>query len=112
MPTGRPVALIKLTNLERQKLSMIAQRRKSQQQDSQRARILLLCAEGLPNKEVASQERVSAATVGKWRKRFAKERLAGLMDAPRAGAPRKISDQRVEERRVGKECRSRWSPYH
>jgi len=76
---------------------MIAQRRKSQQQDSQRARILLLCAEGLPNKEVASQERVSAATVGKWRKRFAKERLAGLMDAPRAGAPRKISDQRVEE---------------
>jgi transposase len=97
MPAGRPVAKIELTNAEREKLSLIARRRKAQQQESQRARILLLCAEGLPNKEVARREQVTSHTVGKWRARFAKERLAGLVDAPRAGAPRKISDARVEE---------------
>lgn len=75
---------------------MMAQRRKSQQQDSQRARIVLLCAEGLANKEVARRERVNSATVGKWRGRFARERLAGLVDAPRAGAPRTITDAKVE----------------
>lgn len=75
---------------------MMAQRRKSQQQDSQRARLILLCAEGLANKEVARRERVNSATVGKWRGRFARERLAGLVDAPRAGAPRTITDAKVE----------------
>ena len=96
MPLGRPVAAIELTSLELEKLTMMAQRRKSQQQDSQRARIVLLCAEGLANKEVARRERVNAATVGKWRGRFARERLAGLVDAPRAGAPRTITDAKVE----------------
>jgi transposase len=97
MTIGRPVAKVQLSEHEREKLSMIARRRKSQQQDSQRARILLLCAEGLTNQEVARRERVSAATVGKWRARFATERLDGLVDAPRSGAPRKISDQKIEE---------------
>jgi transposase len=76
---------------------MIARRRKSQQQESQRARILLLCAEGLPNNEVAKRERCTAGTVGKWRRRFAEERLEGLVDAPRSGAPRRIDDAKVEE---------------
>jgi transposase len=97
MPLGRPVLKIELTTPEREKLSMIASRRKSQQQESQRARIILLCADGLANKEVAKRERVSQATVGKWRMRFAKERLAGMVDAPRSGAPRTISDSKVEE---------------
>jgi transposase len=88
---------IELTVVEREKLSMIAKRRKSQQQDSQRARIILLCADGLSNKEVAKRERVAQATVGKWRTRFAKERLAGMVDAPRSGAPRQINDAKVEE---------------
>jgi transposase len=97
MPLGRPVAKIILTAAEREKLSMIAKRRKSQQQESLRARIILLCAEDLSNKEIAERERVAQATVGKWRKRFAKERLAGMVDAPRTGAPRQIDDSKVEE---------------
>ena len=82
--------------IERQKLTVMAQRRQSQQQDSQRARIILLCAEGLANKEVARRERVNSATVGKWRRRVAREWLAGLVDAPRTGAPRTITDAKVE----------------
>jgi len=76
---------------------MIAQRRKSQQQEAQRARIVLLCAAGLANQEIAAMESVSLPTVGKWRRRFSKERLSGLVDAPRSGAPRTIDDVKVEE---------------
>jgi transposase len=97
MAIGRPVPTIRLTSYEKEKLLMIAQRRKSQQQEAQRARIVLLCATGLANQEVAAVESVSLPTVGKWRKRFSKERLSGLVDAPRSGAPRTINDAKVEE---------------
>lgn len=93
---GRPVPRIELTPEEKQKLKLIAQRRKSQQQEAIRARIILRCAEGMANQEVARLERVSNPTVGKWRSRFAKQRIAGLVDAPRSGAPRAITDAEVE----------------
>lgn len=63
---------------------------------STRARIVLLCADGLDNKKVARRLRTSAHTVGKWRARFVDARLEGLLDEPRPGAPRKISDETVE----------------
>ena len=63
---------------------------------SARARIVLLCADGLDNKKVAQRLRTSAHTVGKWRARFVDARLDGLLDEPRPGTPRKISDDRVE----------------
>lgn len=97
MPIGRPVAKIVLTPYEREKLTLIAQRRTAQQQEAQRARIILLCAEGLANQEVAQREKVSLPTVGKWRSRFAKARLEALVDAPRSGAPRRITDGQVEQ---------------
>jgi transposase len=97
MSLGRPVAKIELTPAEEGKLRTIAARRKSQQQESLRARIILLCAEGLPNQKIAQRERVTPATVGKWRRRFAEERLEALVDLPRSGAPRKISDDKVDE---------------
>ena len=97
MSLGRPVVNIALTPAEEGKLRTIAARRKSQQQESLRARIILLCAEGLPNQEIAQRERVTPATVGKWRRRFAEERLEALVDLPRSGAPRKISDEKVDE---------------
>jgi transposase len=97
MPIGRPVAPIVLTDLEQEKLTLISQRRTAQQQQAQRARIILLCAQALSNQEVAKRERVSAQTVGKWRKRFVAARLEALVDAPRSGAPRQISDGAVEE---------------
>ena len=58
---------------------------------------MLACAEGLDNKSVAKRLRLSKATVGKWRSRFVESRLDGLLDEPRPGAPRKISDAQVEQ---------------
>jgi transposase len=94
---GRPVATIVLTPAEKEKLLLMARRPTARQQDALRARIILGCAEGLSNQQVARRERVCLPTVGKWRRRFAKDQLAALADAPRSGAPRQISDAKVEE---------------
>lgn len=62
-----------------------------------RARIVLGCGEGLSNGEVAKRLRITGATVCKWRERFRLDRLEGLLDEPRPGAPRSITDAQVEE---------------
>jgi transposase len=61
-----------------------------------RCRIALECASGATNTEVAGRLGVARATVGKRRSRFAADRLDGLADEPRPGAPRKITDEQVE----------------
>jgi len=61
-----------------------------------RARIVLGCAEGADNKAVAARQRVTPQTVSKWRARFVGQRLDGLLDAPRPGAPRTIEDAQVD----------------
>src|SRR3954447_4721727 len=93
---GRPKAPLILTDDERQKLQTWASRPKSTQRLATRAKIVLACAEGLDNKDVAARLRVNAVTVGKWRRRFLEDRLDGLTDEPRPGAPRKITDAHVE----------------
>jgi transposase/transcriptional regulator with XRE-family HTH domain len=62
-----------------------------------RSRIVLGCAEGLSNKDVATREQVSQPTVGKWRKRFIELRLDGLTDDPRPGRPATITAEQVED---------------
>jgi transposase len=62
-----------------------------------RCRIVLACAKGRSNKAVASELGVTPHTVGKWRSRFVRDRLDGLYDEPRPGAPRTIEDEKVEE---------------
>ena len=57
---------------------------------------MLACAEGLTNQQVAVAAGVHQVTVGKWRARFVAQRLDGLHDEPRPGAPRTISDADVE----------------
>ncbi len=59
--------------------------------------MVLGCEEGMSNSEVARKLHVTSATVGKWRKRFLEFGLDGLLDEPRVGAPRKISDRDIEE---------------
>ena len=96
MRTGRPIPELSLSETERETLQNWARRPKSAQALALRARILLRCAAGVPNTEVARQVGVRKATVGKWRQRFVNRRLDGLLDEPRPGAPRKITDADVE----------------
>lgn len=97
MRTGRPKAALKIIAEERERLQSLAHRSRSAPALARRARIVLACAAGRDNKAVARQLRCSPTTVGKWRGRFLKERLDGLYDEPRPGAPRQISDAQVEE---------------
>jgi len=93
---GRPTQPIMLTEEERQKLQQWARRPKTAQRLALRARIVLGCAEGLENRQVARQLRITDQTVCKWRERFRRARLEGLVDEPRPGAPRKVLDTQVE----------------
>jgi transposase len=93
---GRPVCAIELMQEEREALEGLAGRRRTAQGLALRARIVLLCAQGLSNQEVAARLRISRPTVGKWRRRFFEARLDGLYDEPRPGGPRKITDDQVE----------------
>jgi transposase len=93
---GRPKAPLVLTDEERETLVRWSRRRKRAQSLALRARIVLACAEGKTNKAVAEELRVWPQTVTKWRGRFVRERLEGLSDEPRPGAPRTITDEQVE----------------
>ena len=96
MDRGRPKAPVVLTEEEREALENWTRRRKTAQALALRSRLVLLCAEGLPNKAVAGRLGVCAATVCKWRGRFVSSRLDGLLDEPRPGAPRSITDAEVK----------------
>jgi transposase len=95
--TGRPKAVLELTDEEREQLSRWERRRKSSQALALRSRIVLACATGLSNKEVAVALGVSQPTVGKWRSRFCELRLDGLLDDPRPGRPASITVEQVED---------------
>ena len=86
-----------LTCAERETLQGWARRPKTAQALALRARIVLACASGKSNMDVSRELRVSPPTVTKWRRRFVSDRLEGLSDEPRAGAPRTITDQQVEQ---------------
>ena len=97
MPIGRPKQPLVITEEERERLESLAHRARNQPALARRARIVLKCAEGLDNQVVAKQLRCTKATVGKWRARFLEARLEALYDEPRPGAPRKVSDDQVEQ---------------
>jgi len=86
-----------LTEEERDRLQSMAHRSRSQPLLARRARVVLACGDGLDNQTVARKLRASLGMVGKWRARFLKDRLEGLYDEPRPGAPRKIGDEQVEK---------------
>jgi transposase len=93
---GRPKTELMLTQAEREELVALTLRRKTAQALALRARIVLACADGQSNRQVAVRQRVTYQTVGKWRARFVELRLDGLLDAPRSGTPRTIDDVRVD----------------
>lgn len=96
MRTGRRLKELVLSSDERTKLEQWARRPKTSQRLALRARIVLQCASGLTNTQVAAHLQITMPTVGKWRSRFVADRLEGLVDEPRPGAPRSISDAQIE----------------
>ena len=95
---GRPTVEIRLTGTERRQLQSWARRHSSAQALAMRCKIVLACADpDLGRQEIADQVGCNPATVTKWRKRFAEQRLDGLLDEPRPGAVRTISDEVVEK---------------
>jgi transposase len=97
MRTGRPKKPLEVTDEDCEKLRMMALRPKSAQAMAMRARIVLSCSQGMSNSEVARKLHITGATVGKWRERFRQLGLDGLLDEPRVGAPRKITDRQIED---------------
>ena len=93
---GRPLEPLVLSEDERAELRALAARRKTAQALALRARIVLLAGDGITNKEVAARLAIDPVTVGKWRRRFLADRLDGLRDEPRCGAPRTVEDARIE----------------
>ncbi len=88
---------IQLTEEERVRLGELARRSKTANAVARRARIVLAAGDGFGNVEISRMYGFSYRTVGKWRGRFLERRMDGLLDEPRVGAPRKISDSLVEE---------------
>src|SRR5215204_6326637 len=93
---GPKLAELALTVEERATLERWARRRTSSQALAERCRIVLACAAGASNTEVAQRLGVARPTVIKWRSRFVASRLDGLVDEPRPGAPRKLTDEHIE----------------
>jgi len=94
--SAQRLAPLILSDDELAELQSLTMRRKTAQALALRARIVLTCAEGGQNKEVAAKLGLERGTVGKWRQRFVEQSVAGLHDEPRSGAPRTIDDARIE----------------
>ena len=90
--TGRPMAVLVLSDEERSYLERQARRRRVARSISDRCRMILRCADGLTNKVVPRS--ACTSTLGKWRRRL-KERIEGLSDEPRPGRPRTLTDDQV-----------------
>jgi transposase len=96
MPSPVPTR-IELTDDERAQLVAWERRRSSAQALALRSRIVLAAAEGPNNTQIARELGIAVSSVRKWRNRFAEHRLDGLVDEPRPGRPRTITDERVDE---------------
>jgi putative transposase len=95
MAMGRPKAELSLSEDERMQLTSLARSRSLPAGLVQRASLVLACDDGVPNSAVAKRFGVTNATVGKWRRRFVEQRIAGLHDELRPGKPRSIDDERI-----------------
>ena len=96
MPKGRPLAPLSIAAAQRKQLISWSRHRTTAQALAMRARIVLWAAEGLSNTAIAAQLATTLHTVGKWRRRFLDSGIDGLLDEPRPGTSRKLSDEDVE----------------
>jgi transposase len=96
MRTGRPLAIVAISVEQREELENWSRRPKTAQALAMRSRIVLLAANGSNNTSIARQLSTTVQTVGKWRRRFLASGCDGLLDEPRPGTSRKLSDKQVE----------------
>jgi transposase len=96
MKRGRPKAALTLTEEQQSVLNQWTRRRTTARALAQRAEIVLLSAQGNNDIQIARSLRTTRETVGRWRRRFLSKGVDGLLDEPRPGAPRKITDKDVE----------------
>jgi transposase len=94
---GRPAKRVSLNPEEKLALERLSKQKRKTRGAAFRAQIILSCAKGRTDTEVARLLRTSNNTVGMWRGRFLERGVEGLLDEPRAGAPRKVGDERIEE---------------
>ena len=93
----RADGVIELSEEQRAELTTVSRSRRTPQAVAQRARIVLMTAEGIAPVQIASELGVSQPTIRKWRARYVEDGLAGLRNEQRPGRPRTLSDQRVAE---------------
>ena len=96
MRIGRPIPELVIAAEQRTALQNWARRPKSAQAWGPRGQNIFACSGGKSNTEVAGHFRITKQMVGKWRARFVENGLDGLLDEPRPGTPRKVSDAEVE----------------
>jgi len=94
---GPKAVRIELSDAERAELAARLRRRKVARADALRVEIVLLAAEGVSNLAIAERLGISRMTVMTWRSWFAAKRLDGLLDEPRPGAPRTVTDEKIAE---------------
>src|SRR5207247_11363431 len=92
---GRPIAPLVLSGQERAYLERQVRRHRVARSRSERCRVSLRCADRLASQDVADELGLHEHTVGKWRRRFLKDRCDGLLDEVRPGRPRTIDDDQV-----------------
>jgi len=110
---SRIAPLIALTEEQQAELQVLIRSHSASQADARRARIVLLAAAGWPNDEIAVELHTAPNTIGKWRRRFAGEGMAGLLDRQRSGRPLALSaglfNQVLTEVMRPPQRRGRWS---
>lgn len=93
----RADAAIELTELQRAELQKVARSRRTPQAVAQRARIVLMTADGTGPSAIGEELGISQPTIRKWRTRYVEQGLPGLRSEPRPGRPRSLDDQRVAD---------------
>ena len=93
----REDATIELSEDQRTVLEKVARSRRTPQAVAQRARIVLMTADGILPGTIGAQLGVSQPTIRKWRARYVEQGLPGLRSEPRPGRPRTLDDQRVAD---------------
>src|SRR5919112_1190873 len=86
------VRVVQVPDADRRELQRRARDKGAPAREAERARIVLLAADGVPGKQIAAIVGCAEPTVVTWRGRYAERRLVGLEDLPRPGKPAQLPE--------------------